>query len=92
MIRRLACRVLGHKPPAGYESYDDGRPCTRCGRPNRHEPFLGAAVQEWREITEDEHQAALARLTERYGEIPPSLQWVIDHGGRIGLPGRRDPS
>jgi hypothetical protein len=36
-------------------------------------------------ITEEEFEAAKAHLLERYGLIPPSLQSVIDRGGRFRL-------
>ena len=36
-------------------------------------------------ITEEKFEAAKAHLLERYGSIPPSLQSVIDRGGRFRL-------
>ena len=63
----------------GYLAADavDGQPAGVVLPPDPHE------------ISEEEHEAAVAGLVERHGEVPPSLQRVIDHGGRIGLPVRR---
>lgn len=44
------------------------------------------------DISEEEHQAAVADLIERYGEVPPSLQHVIDQGGRISRRVGDEPS
>lgn len=41
------------------------------------------------DITEAEHQQAVTYLIRKYGKVPPSLQRVIDRGGRIGLPQRK---
>jgi hypothetical protein len=35
-------------------------------------------------ISEEEFEAAKADVLRRWGVIPPSLQLVIDHGGRFG--------
>lgn len=43
------------------------------------------------EITEEEHAEAVAYLTDKRGGIPPSLQRVIDMGGRIKGPIPRPP-
>lgn len=41
------------------------------------------------DISEEEFGAAKADALRRWGVIPPSLQRVIDHGGRFGLVTRR---
>ena len=37
------------------------------------------------DITDAEYRQALAYLHAKYGGVPPSLQRVIDMGGRFGL-------
>lgn len=41
------------------------------------------------QISDEEFEAAKAGVTARYGSIPPSLQKVIDMGGRFGLAAAR---
>lgn len=41
------------------------------------------------DISEAEHEQAVTYLIRKYGKVPPSLQRVIDMGGRIGLPKRK---
>jgi len=42
------------------------------------------AGPEGEDISEEEFEAAKADVLRRWGAIPPSLQRVIDHGGRFG--------
>jgi hypothetical protein len=44
------------------------------------------STQAWwtEDISEDEFEAAKADALRRWGAIPPSLQRVIDLGGRFG--------
>ncbi len=53
--------------------------------------MLGKPPPDEYDITEEELEAAKTELVERYGAIPPSLQSVIDHGGRFTSP-RREPA
>lgn len=39
------------------------------------------------EISDEEFAAAKAHCLKQFGEIPPSLQRVIDMGGRFAYPG-----
>jgi hypothetical protein len=43
---------------------------------------IASAVHDW-DITEEEFEAARREMLDRFGEIPPSLQKVIDRGGRF---------
>jgi hypothetical protein len=43
------------------------------------------------EISDEEFEAAKAALIEKHGAIPPSLQRVIDQGGRFAGPSEASP-
>lgn len=47
------------------------------------------AAADHGDITEAEHEQAVAYVLGKYGRIPPSLARVIAVGGRIGLPERK---
>lgn len=49
-------------------------------------PFLAAGTPE---ISDEEFEAAKADVIARFGSIPPTLQDVIDKGGRFGRPVER---
>src|SRR5258708_3682251 len=53
--------------------------------------MLGKPPTDEYDITEEVQEAAKPELVERSAAIPPSLQSVIDHGGRFTSP-RREPA
>jgi hypothetical protein len=44
------------------------------------------------EISDEEFEAAKADLIERFGAVPPTLQRVIDRGGRFGMTADLSPA